>query len=151
MLNELIYVKQNDTWNRVLILCEVGVAVFILPGMYVPSELSSKVHDWNKGLKWGLSGHQRSFGNRQILTVFRIRFASQLMRDLVRDLLSHVVKQCPLVAQVLITTLNCKLKRSCEERSDYRRIGTDHEGCSGPKWNRSHQKLYTLAFSYLDL
>lgn len=50
MLNELIYVKQNDTWNRVLILCEVGVAVFILPGMYVPSELSSKVHDWNKGL-----------------------------------------------------------------------------------------------------
>lgn len=35
-----------------------------------------------------------------------------------RELLSHAAGQDPPTAQVLVTTLNCKLKDSCKERTD---------------------------------
>lgn len=46
--------------------------------------------------------------------------------DLVRDLLSHVAEQWPLVAKVLITTLYYKLKGLGKERTDCKSVGTDH-------------------------
>lgn len=40
-----------------------------------------------------------------------------------RDLLSHEAEQCPPAAQVRITTLNCKPKDSCKERTDCQSMG----------------------------
>lgn len=40
-----------------------------------------------------------------------------------RELLSHAAEQYPPAAQVLITTLNCKLKDSCKERTDCQSMG----------------------------